>query len=66
MPTVTVLYPGRKAGMQAATMPMQTSQERQYQLGILSQVGSSLTFCPFKTVRTMQHAAVLSSSEQGQ
>ena len=66
MPTETVLYPGRRAGMQAATMPMQTSQERQYQLGMLSQVGSSLTFCPFRTVRTMQHAAVLWSSKHYQ
>ena len=66
MPTETVLYPGRRVGMQAATMPMQTSQERQYQFGMLSHVGSELTFCPLRTVRTMQHAAVLSSSEQGQ
>ncbi len=59
MPAETVLYPGRRAGMQAATIPMQTSQERQYQLVTLSQVGSELTFCQFRTVRTMQHAAVL-------
>ena len=62
MPAETVLYPGRRAGMQAATMPMQTSQERQYQLLTLSQVGSELTFCQFRTVRTMQNAAVLFES----
>lgn len=38
---------------------MQTSQERQYQLSMLSQVGSEFTFCQFRIVRTMQHAAVL-------
>ena len=59
MPTETVLYPGRRAGMQAAMMPMQTSQERQYQLSMLFQLGSEFTFCQFRTVRTMQHAAVL-------
>ena len=56
---VRTLYPGRKAGMDAATIPTHTSQERQYQSSILSHVGSELTFCQFRTVRTMQHAAVL-------
>ena len=40
-------------------MPMQTSQERQYQLSTLDQVGSEFTFCQFKIVRTIQQAAVL-------
>lgn len=40
-------------------MPTLTSHDRQYQLSTLAQVGSELTFCQFKIVRTMQHAAVL-------
>ena len=39
-------------------MPMQTSHERQYQLSMLSQVGSLFTFCQLRIVRTMQQAAV--------
>ena len=53
------LQPGRSAGMEAATMPTLTSHDRQYQLSTLAQVGSELTFCQFKIVRTMQQAAVL-------
>ena len=59
MPAETVLYPGRRAGIQAVTMPMQTSHARQYQSSTLSQVVSELIFRQFRTVRTMQHAAVL-------
>ena len=55
----TTLQPGRRAGMEAATIPTLTSQDRQYQFVTLAQVTSELTFCQFITVRTMQHAAVL-------
>lgn len=40
-------------------MPMHTSHDRQYQLSMLAQVGSWLTFCQLRTVRTIQHAAVI-------
>ena len=60
IPAETVLCPGRRAGMQTAITLMQTSEERQYQLSILSQVGFEFTFCQFMIVRIMQHAAVLS------
>ena len=59
MPKIKALYPGRSGGIQAAMMPIETSQERQCQLFTLVHVVSELTFCPFPTVRTMQHAAVL-------
>lgn len=39
-----VLYPGRKAGMQAVMIPIQTSHDLQYQLSMLDQVGSDVTF----------------------
>lgn len=46
--------------MEAAMMPILTSQVRQYQLTTLVHVGSELIFCQFMIVRTVQQAAVLS------
>ena len=40
-------------------MPKKTSQDRQYQLGILAQVGSLVSFCQFRTVRTMEREPVM-------
>ena len=53
------LYPGLNVGIQAAAMPKKTSQDRQYQLGILAQVGSLVSFCQFRTVRTMEREPVM-------
>ena len=46
-------------GIQAAAMPKKTSQDRQYQLGILAQVGSSVSFCQFRIVRTREREPVM-------
>ena len=40
-------------------MPKKTSHDRQYQLGILAQVGSLVSFCQFRTVRTMEREPVM-------
>lgn len=53
------LYPGLNVGIQAAAIPKKTSQDRQYQLGILAQVGSEVSFCQFRTVRTMEREPVM-------
>lgn len=53
------LYPGRNVGIQAATIPKTTSHERQYQFGIEAHVGSSVSFCQFKTVRTRDSEPVM-------
>lgn len=45
--------------MHAAAMPKKTSQERQYQFGMLAQVGSSVSFCQFRTVRTIEREPVI-------
>ena len=52
------LWPGRSVGIHAAAMPKKTSQERQYQLGILAQVGSPVSFCQFRIVRTIEREPV--------
>ena len=40
-------------------MPKKTSQDRQYQFGILAHVGSLVSFCQFRTVRTMEREPVM-------
>lgn len=46
-------------GIQAAAMPNTTSQERQYQFGMEDQVGSLVSFCQFKIVRTRDSEPVM-------
>ena len=53
------LYPGRIVGIQAAAMPKNTSQARQYQFGMTLQVGSFVSVCQFNTVRTMEREPVM-------
>ncbi len=45
--------------MHAAAIPKKTSHERQYQFGMLAQVGSSASFCQFRTVRTIDREPVI-------
>ena len=45
--------------MHAAAMPKKTSHERQYQSGRQVQVGSSVSFCQLRTVRTMEREPVI-------
>ena len=40
-------------------MPTKISHERQYQLGILAQLGSPVSFCQFRTVRTIDNDPVI-------